>query len=107
MSITYTWKIKRLERIDTQEPYPVVENMVRAIHWEKHGEENGYSGRCKGILHLGRDEIDVDNYSTEITKELLVEWVVSHLNEENINSSIQRQIESKVHPITQNQYEYE
>lgn len=105
MAITYTWKIKKLERMDTQEPYPVVENMVRAIHWEKRGEENGYIGRSKGILHLGRDEIDVDNYATEITKELLVQWVVSHLDEENINLSIQRQIESKVHPIPE--YEYE
>jgi hypothetical protein len=105
MAITYNWKIKKLERINTQEPWPVVENMVRAIHWEKHGEENGYTGRCSGILHLGRDEINIDNYSTEITKELLVQWVVSHLNEEKINASIRRQIESKLHPsIT---YEYE
>lgn len=100
MPITYTWEITRIKVKDINER---INYIVRA-HWKKIGvDDSGNIGECEGTTEF---RADLDNSEFIPFEQLREEDVINFVKEkitdqyeEQINNSIQVQIDEKISPM--------
>jgi hypothetical protein len=100
MAITYTWDIKILDVSDRNN----FRNAVVNCFWKKTGtDENGISGVYHGGTTFSTAEIDPSSFVEfeNLTKEIVISWIESSINSEDINNHISQDILNKSNPIVE------
>jgi len=90
--INYTWKIHSI----TKKTVNNIDSVVFAVVWEKFGlSDDGYSGSIKSSANFNIDDIDENSFVpyNQLIEEVVVSWIKSFIDEENINKLIEKEIE--------------
>ena len=78
--ITYSWRFSNCKVVQHQNG---LDNIIKTIDWNLLATENGYSVSASGSTEF----VDpTDNFLsfTEITKDIMIDWVVSGISEEDL-----------------------
>lgn len=98
MSITYTWKIKEIESINS---FANQSDVIKHIHFRYIGQEteSGITEEFHGSIRLPEyNEGDDFIPFADITKEKCIEWILEQYNEEDLQNSITSAIEFVKNP---------
>jgi hypothetical protein len=104
MSLTYTWKIKSLKKLD--DPFAELNDIIVQTYWECTGtDSDGNSGTFHGATPFEPDQVDPDNFTTyeNLTEAQVLGWIQDVVNtndsyKEHIDRQIQTQIDAIVRP---------
>lgn len=101
--MNYTWKITGLKRKDS----PDLQNIIVQTYWKKIGtDDDGNTGEFSGATPFDLSTVDPNNFVSyeNLTEEMVLGWIQSVVvgdYEEHVNSRIQKEIDSKVSPVTE------
>ncbi len=95
-----TWDIAQLERrLPDGETCP--DGAIYTVHWTASLEENGETAGAYGSIGLGDPDPDSFVPFDQLTKEEVVNWVLSALGVDqvvSIEEALHNEIEQKLHP---------
>lgn len=92
--ITYNWAINSLKKKNIG----IFGSVIYSVVWEKTGtDEEGFSGSYKVSTSLDVNNIDPDNFIVyeNITPEILIGWIESIENQDNVHNAIQEEIDAQ------------
>jgi hypothetical protein len=90
MTTAFTWKIAQLER-ETDDGY------VFTAHYTVDANDGTYSAGAYGSLGLERPEGEMVPFA-DLTEEIVIGWVKDILNVEEVEASLQTQLDEKHAP---------
>ncbi len=108
MSITYTWEITGLKRVDS----PDIKNIIVQTYWKKIGtDEDGVQGEFNGATPFDPSTLDPNNFVSyeDLTEEMVLGWIKSVVvdsYEDHVNSQILKQIKDKKYPAVEVKEEF-
>jgi|688.fasta_scaffold06374_9 hypothetical protein len=97
MSITYSWKITGIKKVDTKD----VQGVIFQTYWKKIGEDTeGNIGEFVGATPFDPKTVDPENFISfeNLTEELVLGWIQNIVvgdYERHVNERIAEQIEAK------------
>ncbi len=104
----YTWKITGLKRKNSND----AKNIIVQTYWKKIGtDQYGNTGEFSGATPFDVKEVDQNNFISyeDLTEEAVIEWIKSTVvgdYEQHVNGQIQKQIDEKVNPETEETQEF-
>ena len=93
--IQYTWRIHSL----TKETVGDVNDVITEITWQKIGveKETGYIGSVKRQTIFTEDQLKTDSFVPydQLTEKVVLEWIESTVNQNQLNNIIEQEIEKR------------
>lgn len=93
MATTTTWSIAQLERY-------TVDGIVMTAHYTVDANDGTYSANAYGSTGLEQPDPDEIIPYASLTPEIVIGWVQDRLNVEEIEDSLQSQLDEKNAPTT-------
>ncbi len=97
MSITYSWKVTSIKKVDT----PDAQGVIFQTYWKKTGEDaDGNTGEFIGATPFDPKTVDPENFTAfeDLTEEQVLEWIQAVVvgdYERHVNERIAEQIGAK------------
>jgi hypothetical protein len=112
MSISYSWKIISIKRVDTSD----LQGVVFQIDWKKIGTDaSGDTGEFLGTTNFDPKTVDPENFTAfeDLTEERVLGWieeVVVGDYERQVNARVAEQIENKkiiIHQVSDGKFPWQ
>jgi hypothetical protein len=98
MAYTYEWKIKQLTVAPSSDGLTEV---IKRVEWDYHCSDGNDSSFYFGYTDLpAPDSTEFISYE-DLTKEDLISWIKSHVNEDEVKVVVSTQLENSKKPVVE------
>ena len=92
---TFTWSFPQFDVAKSEDG---LTDVVKVIHWRYDAEDGQFKAGAYGTVTLGGPDADAFIPYTQITAQWAINAVSAHVNLDEVNAALEKQIEAQKNP---------